>query len=103
VAKVFARGESSLKIRNRAEEHAPSLGLGDAIRTDPGKDPEPSRVCTLGSVAALARLVVAASQHTQIVLTTHSSALAESLLARDSALGYELQLVGGSTTVTKLV
>jgi len=63
---------------------------------------EPEASLHVALLPALARLVVAASEQTQIVLTTHSSALAESLLARRSALGYELQLVGGSTTVTKL-
>jgi predicted ATPase len=64
---------------------------------------EPETSLHVALLPALARLVVAASEQTQIVLTTHSSVLAESLLARESALGYELQLVGGSTTVTKLV
>jgi predicted ATPase len=63
---------------------------------------EPEASLHVALLPALARLVVAASEQTQIVLTTHSSALAESLLARRSALGYELQLLGGSTTVTKL-
>jgi predicted ATPase len=51
---------------------------------------------------ALAALVVAAAERTQVVVTTHASGLADSLLEHEGVVGVALQLADGATTVTKL-
>jgi predicted ATPase len=63
---------------------------------------EPESSLHVDLLSALAELVAAASERTQIVLTTHALSLAESLLEHDGTLGLELRLHGGSTSVAKM-
>jgi predicted ATPase len=50
---------------------------------------------------ALAGLVLAAAERTQVVLTTHASSLAETLMESERVVGVELQLCDGATTVNR--
>jgi predicted ATPase len=51
---------------------------------------------------ALSELVAAAASRMQVVLTTHSSSLADSLLKHEGAVGVELQVQAGTTSVSRL-
>jgi predicted ATPase len=63
---------------------------------------EPETSLHVGLLPALAELVTAAADRTQVVLTTHSSILADSLLGQDSAVGVGLELRAGETIVSPL-
>ena len=62
---------------------------------------EPETSLHAALLPALGELVAAAGQRTQVVLTTHASALADSLL-QNGAVGFELALRGGATAVSRL-
>jgi predicted ATPase len=51
---------------------------------------------------ALSELVAAAASRMQVVLTTHSLNLAASLLEREGAVGVELKVQAGTTSVSRL-
>jgi predicted ATPase len=63
---------------------------------------EPETSLHVGLLPALAELVIAAADRTQVVLTTHSSILADSLLGQESAVGAGLELRAGKTIVSPL-
>ncbi len=63
---------------------------------------EPETSLHVDLLPALAELVATASERTQIVLTTHASALAEALLGHDDTVGVELHLRNG-TTATRAI
>ena len=62
---------------------------------------EPETSLHVQLLPALAELVAAAAEQTQVVLTTHAAGLAESLISR-GALGFELEIGGGTTQLSKL-
>jgi len=63
---------------------------------------EPEASLHVDLLLALSELVAAAAARTQVVLTTHSSSLADALLSQEEAVGFELRLGGGSTSVTPM-
>lgn len=63
---------------------------------------EPETSLHVALLPALAELVRAAAGRTQVVLTTHSSSLANSLLIKDTAVGVRLELCAGATVVSPL-
>lgn len=63
---------------------------------------EPEASLHAGLLPALSELVTAAAPRTQVVLTTHSLSLVDSLLGCDGAVGIELQVRDGSTTASRM-
>jgi predicted ATPase len=63
---------------------------------------EPESSLHVDLLPALAQLIGAAAEHTQVVVTTHSTALADALLDHHDADGVGLELVAGKTILRPL-
>lgn len=60
---------------------------------------EPESSLHLDLLPALAELVAVAADTTQVVVTTHAARLASALLDHEGAVGFELELGGGQTSL----
>jgi predicted ATPase len=63
---------------------------------------EPESSLHADLLPALADLIGSAAENTQVVVTTHSNALADALLDHHDRAGVRLELVAGRTTVQPL-